>query len=531
MVILRATLLLVLLIPYSLNAQENIELQVPQRRMVEILHTDVSTRNNQQALRRLIGNVRVKHQNMFMSCDSAWYYEQTNQILAFSNIHIFQGDTIHIYGRKLIYNGDTGKAMMTDSVELVDKETRLFTDRIDYDTNTQIAEYNTGGRILNGDNILTSLTGIYFSNRKMMHFRDSVKIVNPDYIMHADTMRYNTLSEVIFFEGPSEAIGDSIYLYCENGWSDTKQDISRLMKNAVIDNRKQKLSGDTLYYDEKTGYGEGFGNVVIADTANDVLAAGNYAWYYKNPEQFLITRKASFTIISEDDTLTIRADTLKAIPQYDTTGVSYRLLKAYYSVNIFSNELQGVCDSLSYSFRDSVARLYTDPVLWNEENQMTADSMALFTKNKAPDRMELYNSAYIISSVDSLSFNQVKGKNLIGYFKENKLFKVIVTGNGETIYYVLDGEQLVGVNKAKCASIEIYFDDGKIQEIVQKGSPDGTMEPPLKSSPSEMQLDNFRWLPERRPQRIPIPNSPESKVQGKSIQSSEMELQKSELIK
>ncbi len=488
--------MVLLLLSAVLIAQEG---ESSHRRLVEILNADIQKGVKREDRKELIGNVYLKHKDLYMRCDSAWYYDKTNQVFAFSNIHIFQGDTIHIYGQNLTYNGDTGKAVMTDSVELVDKETQLFTDRIDYDVNTQIAEYNTGGRILNGDNILTSITGIYFSDRKMMHFRDSVKIVNPDYVMRADTLRYNTLSEIVYFEGPSEAIGDSIYLYCENGWSDTKKDVSRLMKNAVLDNRKQRLSGDTLYYDQNKGYGEGFGNVIIADTTNDVFAAGNYAWYYKDPENFMITRNASFTILSKDDTLTLKADTLRAVPQYDTTGVSHRLLKAYNKCRIYSREVQGICDSLAYSFLDSVVRLYTGPVLWSDENQLTADSMALFTRNKAPDRMELYSSPFIVSTVDSLRFNQMKGKNMIGYFKESKLFKVIITGNGETVYYVIDGNDLVGINKAKCASIEIYLDDGKIKEIWEKGSPDGIMEPPQKSIPSELNLENLNWMPDKRP--------------------------------
>ncbi|MDZ7636266.1 MAG: OstA-like protein [Bacteroidales bacterium] len=148
---------------------------------------------------RLNGNVSLKHNDLLMDCDSAWYYDDTNQVFAFSRIHIWQGDTIHIWGQYLTYNGDTGKAVMTDSVVLADNEMRLFTEKIDYDVNTQVAIYDNGGRILNGDNTLTSIVGIYYSNQKMLHFRDSVRIVNPDYVMRADTMRYNTADEIVWF--------------------------------------------------------------------------------------------------------------------------------------------------------------------------------------------------------------------------------------------------------------------------------------------------------------------------------------------
>ena len=474
------------------------------RRKVEILHSDEMEYDRQadRSRNRLIGSVRLKHNDLFMNCDSAWYFDEADQVYAFSNIHIWQGDTIHIWGRRLVYDGVTGKAVMTDSVELADKEMQLFTRQIDYDVNTQVAIYNDGARILNGDNTLTSIVGIYYSDQKMVHFRDSVKIVNPDYVMRADTMRYDTHNEIAWFAGPTEAVGDSIYLYCEKGWSDTRNDISQLMKNAVLDNREQRITGDTLWYDNKTGEGEGFGNVTIEDTTDNVITGGAYAWYFKRPEKFLLTGSPWFTLFSDDDTTTLRADTLRAIPQADTAGVNHRLLKAYYGCTIFSREMQGRCDSLAYSFIDSVIRLYDDPIVWSRENQLTADSISLYTRDSKADHMELFNNAFVVSSVDSTRFDQISGKNLSGYFIDNKLHRIEVSGNGEAIYYVVDGNELVGVNRARSATIEIIIEDGKIKEIFQNQSPDGTLDPPLKTPDSEMRLDGFRWHPELRPVRI-----------------------------
>jgi hypothetical protein len=205
---------------------------------------------------------------------------------------------------------------------------------------------------------------------------------------------------------------------------------------------------------------------------------------------------------SNDDTITLRADTLRALPQTDTLGADHRLLKAYYGCTIFSREMQGRCDSLSYSFMDSVIRMYDDPLVWSRESQLSADSIALFTKDRKADHMELYNSAFVVSSVDDTArYDQISGKNLSGYFVDNKLRRIKVTGNGEAIYYVVDKNELVGVNRAKSASIEIWLEDGKIAEIYQNQSPDGTLNPPLEKPDSEMRLDGFRWLPDLRPLR------------------------------
>ena len=140
--------LILSLLPLQSAAQEGAV-----RRRVEIIHSDEMQygRLGDRSRNKLNGNVSLKHNDLTMTCDSALYYDDTNEVYAYSNIHIRQGDTIHIWGNYLFYDGDTGKAVMTDSVKLADKETQLFTRKIDYDTNTQIAVYDAGGRILNGE--------------------------------------------------------------------------------------------------------------------------------------------------------------------------------------------------------------------------------------------------------------------------------------------------------------------------------------------------------------------------------------------
>jgi hypothetical protein len=198
----------------------------------------------------------------------------------------------------------------------------------------------------------------------------------------------------------------------------------------------------------------------------------------------------------------LHSDTISAITVSDTSAKGYKLMRAFHGCRIFSKNLQAKCDSLSYSFRDSVIRLYTEPVLWSEENQLTSDSMAIFTKNRQAERMELYNSAFITSKVDSLRYDQVKGRSLTGYFKDNELYKIDVNGNGESIYYLVDGEEIVGVNTTRCSSIEIYVENGKIIEIFERQSPEGVIDPPLITPGSNLLLPGFNWFDSIRPKKI-----------------------------
>jgi len=448
---------------------------------------------------RLLGNVTFLHNNITLSCDSAHYMPDKNQVTSYSKVHIEQGDTLDIYSDYLFYDGKSETALAKGNVELIDRETHLFTDTINYDVKNRIATYTDRGRITNADNTLTSIIGIYYVAENLFHFKDSVKIVNPDYVMTADTMDYNTNTEISYFTGPTELNGDSIYLYCEKGWYDTKNDITSIWKNALIDNRKQIVNGDSLFFNNITGYGQSFGNVVIQDTINNLIVKGEYAWYYKDPEKFLVTDKAVFIQVSKKDSLFLHADTITSVTMTDTLTAVYRLMKAYHGCRIYSKGLQAKCDSLSYSFQDSVIRLYTEPVLWSEENQLTADSMAVFTKNQQTDRLELYSTAFVTSKIDTLRFNQIKGRALTGYFKNNEIYKIDIKGNGESIYYLLDGDNIAGINQSKCVNIEVLITDGKISEIYEYQDPEGTIDPPEPKMPKELRLTGFSWLEILRP--------------------------------
>ncbi len=481
------------------------------RNRIEILNADVDDiikDASGEEVHHMVGNIRIKHHDVLMFCDSANYSPAKQQFTAFVDVHIEQGDTLDLYGNYLFYDGVNETAFVRDSVELIDKETHLYTDAIDYDVKNKIARYNTGGRIINAENTLTSIIGVYYVSQHLFNFKDSVKIVTPDYLIRADTMDYNTKTEISYFTGPTKLTGDSLFMYCEKGWFDTRNEITSVWKNALIDNRQQIVHGDSLFYNDSTGYGEAFRNVVIQDTTNNLVIEGDYAWYYKQPEKFMVTKRAVFIQVSDGDSLFLHADTINAVTINDVTITKtdtlpgYRLMRAYHNCKIYSKRMQVKCDSLSYSFRDSVIRFYHDPIMWAEEYQLLSDSMAIFTKNSQAERLELYNSAFVISMIDSLRFNQIKGRSLTGRFKNNELSKIEVNGNGESIYFLIDGNKLTGVNQSRCARIEAFVQDGRVNEIIDHGNPEGVIDPPdLNTDPAELKLEGFVWYDHLRPKQ------------------------------
>lgn len=453
-----------------------------------------------KAIHHLIGNVQLDDNGTYTTCDSALFYPEKDQVTAFSKVHIQQGDTLNLYGDYLYYDGKLASAFVKGNVILINKDTHLYTDSIHYDVRNKIARYNDRGKIINAKNTLTSIIGVYYVNNNLFHFKDSVKIVNPAYVMRADTMDYNSLTEIAYFTGPTTLKGDSLYLYCEKGWYDTKKEITSVWKHAFIDNRKQIIHGDSLFFNDNTGYGESYRNVIIEDTTNHMAIEGDYAWYFKEPEKFLVTKKAVFIQISKGDSLFLHADTISSVTRTNkATAKSYRLMRAFHGCRVFSKDLQAKCDSLSYSFQDSVIRLYRAPVIWSAENQLTSDSMAVFTKNQQTDRLELYNAAFIASKVDTIRYDQIKGRALTGYFKNNELYKIKINGNGESLYYLLDGEKVAGRNQSKCANIEVHLVKGKVTEIYEYENPEGFIDPPLPANP--VRFEGFKWLDNIRPKK------------------------------
>jgi len=496
------SILTVMIFAFSLHSQDD-PASTQNRRKVELIWADEDIFIKDELIgdvHHILGNVKFRMDESTLTCDSAHWFPDKMQVKAFSRAHLEQGDTLDLFGDYMFYDGIIDIAVVKGNVELIDKETHLYTDAIEYDVLNQVADYETKGRITNGENTLTSIVGVYYVNQNLFHFKDSVKIVNPDYVMTSDTMNYNTKSETVLFTGPSEVHGDSLYMYCERGWYDTKFKVSSIWKNAFIDNMKNKLSADSIFYNDSTGFGEGFRNVVIEDTTNNLFVMGNYAAYSKMPEKYFATDSAMFIQVTNNDSLFLHADTLIAFNNPDTIK-EYRIIKAYYKCKIFSKDIQAKCDSLTFSFQDTIIRLYQNPVIWSGLNQLTADSMALFTRNRKTDRLELYNNSFVTNKIDTLRHNQIKGNNLTAYFKDDEVYKIVLKGNGESIYYLLDGEELAGVNRSKSANIQIYIDEGKVSQVVEEQNPAGVIDPPVSLNLKEPKLEGFKWLEFMRPKK------------------------------
>ncbi len=516
------------------------------QKKVEILNAgSLKFANNiAEGAKRLIGDVQFKHENTLMFCDSAYFYSD-NSLDAFGHVRIQQNDGSTLYGDFLKYSGETKLAVLTRNVKITKGDMELTTDVLNYDISTGIGYYTTPARIVNKDNVLTSDKGSFFSKTNDFNFKKNVVLTNPQFVINCDTMRYNTTSKITYFLGPTTIKSKENLIYCEDGWYDTNNDLSRFNKNAYIISKEQKMMGDSLYYDRKQGIGRGYKNIQIIDTAQNITIQGDYAIHYEQTDLSYVTGNAVMIQRFEKDTLYLHADTLKAVSSglghkkiqpkleiqepkgkgkdsknkkkkekekelpvikekenSDEQTSNSKQLFAYHKVKFYKNDMQGKCDSLVFSTTDSTMKLYGRPVIWSEENQLTADSMKILTGGKSIREIELKSSGFIVSKEDSIHYNQIRGKYVKGFFKKNDLYLIKVEGNGQTIYYDKDKTKLRAVNRADCTNLNIYLKDKKMNHITFITKPEATLYPLDKIDVKELKLKDFNWRGHERPLKV-----------------------------
>jgi len=403
----------------------------------------------------LRGHVIFRHDSTYMYCDSSYLYRLSNTLEAFDHVRIEQGDTLFIYGDYLNYFGDIQLAKMRDNVKMENKDVTLFTDSFNFDRIKNVGYYFDGGVLIDSINKLTSVYGQYYPDTKVAYFKDHVRLENPKFVLTSDTLIYNTETKIARFVSPTVIESDSGTVYTSRGWYNTDTEESRLYdRSTVVSKDKSKMiTADSLAYPRDKGFLEAFGNMVLNDTLKKIIILGNYGYYDENTEYAFSTDSAQMIEYSQKDSSFLHADTI-FMATIDTTN---REVRAYHGVRFYRIDLQGVCDSLIYNTVDSTLRLYKNPILWNESYQITGDTIKILLNDSTIERMNVLNYSFVIQRIDTSYYNQLKGRNLTVYFDAGEAYKMVMEGNGETVYYNLDSKDATPLELYKSSASFITF--------------------------------------------------------------------------
>lgn len=444
----------------------------------------------------LIGDVRFRHDNAWLYCDTAHYYREENSLRAFGNVRIEQGDTLFIYGKTLFYDGNKKLAQIRKEVRMVNKEVTLYTDHLDYDRLANIGYYYNGGKIVDPSNTLSSDYGRYNPDSKMAFFKKDVVLTHPQFLLKTDTLNYHTETGLASIISRTEIEAENADIIAYRGWYNTKTDKSLLLDRSYILSEQRNMTADSILYDQSLDIGEAFMDVEMVDSGRHITLNSDYAIYNQSNNYALLTQKALLREYSGKDTFYLHADTL--LGQQDSI---YDTFRAFYNVRTYRTDLQGLCDSAFYSTRDSVLQLFGNPILWANNQQISGQQIRLYTKNQQADYMEVEGFALLASKEDSSLYNQSSGRELIAYFENNKVRRVVIEGNPESIYLPRDEKQkILGLNRLENGSLYIFMDqEGKVERLKVSPQPKGKFYPLQLVTEEIKYLEHFSWPIQLRP--------------------------------
>jgi lipopolysaccharide export system protein LptA len=493
-------------------------------REIHLIRSDVLLfkKKDSNDLQILVGNVMLFQGKTFFQGDSVSLNNKLNTIEAFGNIHINDGDSVHIYGQYLIYYGNTKTASVKKNVKLTDGKATLTTEALDYDLNSKIGTYRNGGKVVNATSTLTSEEGYYYADTRDAYFKKNVKLVDPQYTMATDTLLYNANSQIATFVAPTTINDGKSIIRTSSGYYDLAKGLADFGSRPVIEDSTQYITADHIVFDKITGKGHAEGKFFYRDTTQGVTVLSEVGDINRNEKTFLATVKPVMIIRQDNDSLYVTGDTLysgiyrdslrklnKELVRDTVIGIdsmkanasdSIRFFQAFHHVRIFSDSMQAVGDSMFYSFRDSVFRLYKDPVMWSRGSQLSGDTIYLFTKNKKPDRVEVFENAFAISKSNNEFFNQVKGNSIFGYFQDGEINYIRARGSAESLYYLQDEDSAyTGANYARADLINMYLEKRELKKITWVNEVEGGFYP-VRMVPQERKIfRNFKWQEDRRP--------------------------------
>ena len=711
----------------------------PQRRRIDFMADEVKPYNRPgDSIVYFVGNFAAHHNGAVITCDSAVRF--TDQRWGFFGRVLVNQDSIYIYGDSAIYDGDASLAeIYAPIIKVVDGDALLYTYNFRFNTEEKVGSYKGGGVLVHDDNIIESARGYYDAGNHNIICVENVELHGEEYDMKSDSIIYNTDSELAQFFTNSEIWNaDGDYLSADAGHYDKQQDLYMVTRDGYILTKDQELWGDTLSYYRNAGHVVAYGNIQVDDFKQKMLAFGDYAEYWSDPGNMLLTRNPSIVSydLSQSDSVFMRGDTLQiftisllaereqkereaaekaaaeqrakesvapkseskpnttpqrsqvnqpnennavATQQRDVAGATdyiddelndeqlveqpidsiaqdsvpqlsakeqkalehkqakeaaqklkeakkrekaairkvhldsiakvrqakatailekmkakemeriakdsvrraerrekllakggdvaeldsidslarvrnervlrqmeqrsdsvdkpksnipqaedmivenegdiksgseqndsisadsvYRLVKAYRNVKMFRKDAQMVCDSLVSSSQDSIVHLYLDPVLWNGTNQLASKMMDLHTKNQKLVRAEFDGTPIMVAIIDSTYYNQVAGKKMIAYFRDNDIYRNDVDGNVQTIYFQRENEQTTLVTEMvylESASASFYIEDRELVGMTYRNDVPFTMYPINQVPESQpLKLANFKWVPTLRPE-------------------------------
>ena len=472
----------------------------------------------------VVGDVVFTKGPMTMKCDSAHFFEGSESLQAFGNVSMEQGDTLFVYADELDYDGmseiatlyaDPGK-----KVRLINRDVKLETDIFIYDLAIDLGYYEVGGKLTDPSNTLTSLYGEYVPSTKEANFYTNVHLNSRNQTdtldIYSDTLYYNTATHIAQLFSPSEVINKRGTIYTTLGIYDTDSNRTTLYdRSTIVTAQHHTLTADTIFYDRTAGYGEAWGGMVLTDSVHDAQVSGNYGFYNEIADTAFVTGRAMLKHYNGPDTLYLHGRYIRTAALYDTVHVAADSVRGiaestridtthvavvHPGVRFYRADLQGVCDSLRFTERDSTLRMFVDPVVWSEDRQIFGNVIEMLLNDSTIERAILPDQAFAAQRIEGPHFQQLSGKEMIADFVGGELRRLDINGNVEIIMYPEENDSTINkIVNAQSSFLTAFFKGRATESVKMWPETTGTATPLFIARKSLYYLPKFKWFEERRP--------------------------------
>ena len=477
-----------------------------QKNKIFLEYADRLSLTEGQNYQLLIGNVQFRKGDMFMYCDSAHFYEESNSLDAFGNVKMEQGDTLFVYADELDYDGITELAILyadvDKKVKLINNDVMLETDVFNYDLGINLGYYEVGGVLTDKQNRLTSIEGEYNPATKDANFYTKVhlnSISEADTLdMFTETLSYNTDTHIAELVSFTEIINNRGTIFAQSGIYNTSTNIAELYnRSTVITKDNNTLVGDTIYYDKNNGYGEAFGNMILTDSAHQSSVHGDYGFYNQLIDSAFVTGKAYAKEYSKKDTLYLHGQTIRTFISKDDTS---RIMIVHPRVRFFRSDMQGICDSLSFTQRDSNLYMHYHPVIWSGKRQIFGNIIQIHFNDTTAEWAKLPDFGFAAEHIAEEFYNQLSGKEMIAYFSNGTLSHLDVSGNVQVKYLPMENDSTYNkIGSIESSSLAADFSNNQLEYMKCWTETPGNLVPLYIAQPKMYYLPQFKWYEILRP--------------------------------
>lgn len=412
-----------------------------------IMKTDSVAYETNKALFTFLGKVHAWRDSSYLRADNGWYNRENEQFNFYKNAYIYTKDQ-EVWADDIFYDRNKGFSILKNNIQIVDtsQSTMFFADSARY--------------------VSKPMSFTLYKDPSAAYY--SVEEGKADTLfLRADTLKY-------YSKAFSEIDSATVAQAKERVELSAKDPFQTIVD--AIESNKKRPSSKKAVNNNVTQTSNSTKTDVKQEAAVDSLSAKNL------------------------DTLSVptpKVDSVKKFSFSDTTTI--RFVQGFHNVKMHRSNIQGLCDSLVFSSLDSMARLYGKPILWNEENQFTADSMQFVVSGKSLTKAELLSSAYVISKEDSVHFNQIKSTDIIGYFKKNDIYRFDALGGVSLMFFIEEDSLITTMNQKECRVMKGLIKDRKIQKILYVQDVKSDAFPVYNLPINKQRLKGFNWSPEKRP--------------------------------